>query len=85
MPARLRQFSFAPITGGEVMRFFQPFDDPLATWHRWFAWRPVRIRPGDGTRGCVVWLEPVERKRENHPDMLIAWWWYRFPDAPEAP
>jgi hypothetical protein len=26
-------------------------------WHRWFAWRPVRISPTE-----ICWLEWVERK-----------------------
>jgi hypothetical protein len=26
-------------------------------WHRWFAWRPVRIAEGD-----CRWLETIERK-----------------------
>lgn len=26
-------------------------------WHRWFAWRPVRVAPHD-----CRWLEYVERK-----------------------
>lgn len=26
-------------------------------WHRWFAWRPVRVGEGD-----CRWLEAVERK-----------------------
>ncbi|WP_247300312.1 hypothetical protein [Bradyrhizobium sp. 179] len=28
-------------------------------WHRWFAWRPVRIAAGDRR-----WLEFVERRRQ---------------------
>jgi hypothetical protein len=30
-----------------------------AKWHRWFAWRPVRI----GSHDCR-WLETVERRRD---------------------
>jgi len=30
----------------------------MSRWHRWFAWRPVRV----GTHECR-WLEFVERKR----------------------
>lgn len=29
----------------------------LTQWHEWFAWRPVRVAPGD-----YRWLEMVERK-----------------------
>ena len=28
-------------------------------WHRWYAWHPVRVGPGD-----CRWLEYVERKIE---------------------
>lgn len=30
-------------------------------WHRWFAWRPVRVGPHD-----CRWLEVVERKITRH-------------------
>lgn len=29
----------------------------LTRWHRWFAWRPVRVKSGE-----CYWLEWVERK-----------------------
>ena len=31
---------------------------PITEWHRWFAWRPVRVNPTKQ----MVWLEWVERK-----------------------
>ena len=33
-------------------------------WHRWFAWKPVRLRSHD-----CRWLETVERRRRVY-DML---------------
>lgn len=46
--------------------------DPLR-WHRWFAWRPVRMDGGY----VIVWLEMVERKLYSHyPDS--ATYSYRF-------
>lgn len=44
------------------MKFSQPKRDPRIDWHKWFAWRPVRIRAGDGNTGPVVWFETIERK-----------------------
>lgn len=35
---------------------------PRFTWHRWFAWRPVRLQHGGGW----VWLESVERWIDGH-------------------
>lgn len=34
-------------------------------WHRWFAWRPVRIAAGD-----CRWLEWVERKLTPHTNTM---------------
>ena len=37
----------------------------LTRWHRWFAWRPVRVQDIGGkewTYTKVVWLEKVYRK-----------------------
>jgi len=28
-------------------------------WHKWFAWYPVMVKPGDT---YIVWLESVERR-----------------------
>lgn len=36
-------------------------DVRLATFHRWFAWRPVQVGPNDWR-----WLEVVERSIERH-------------------
>ncbi len=30
--------------------------DKLMVWHKWFAWRPIKIN------GTTVWLETVYRK-----------------------
>lgn len=35
---------------------------PSADWHRWFAWRPVRVWWRD-SGDAVVWLETIERRR----------------------
>ena len=45
---------------------------PLFCWHRWFAWRPVRVGPHD-----VRWLEHIERRRWLTPDMPREEWTYR--------
>lgn len=63
-----------------MVRFFHPRPDPRFDWHPWFAWRPVKIRPGDGTAGPVVWLETIERKayRADGYDGMWSFWFYRF-------
>ena len=44
-------------------------------WHRWFAWRPVRVGPRD-----CRWLEYVDRKGKwsdsFHP--MLAGWLYQY-------
>lgn len=68
-----------------MVQFFHPRPDPRpdprCEWHRWFAWRPVRIKPGDGTRGPVVWLETIERQLdvEDGWGQTFVIWWYRLP------
>lgn len=51
------------------MRFNKTQPDPKASWHKWFAWRPVRVPTlltGYGFMAkCIfetVWLESVLRK-----------------------
>ena len=46
------------------MEFLAPHKDPRTEWHQWFAWRPVRLKPGDGSAQPVVWLEWIERRIE---------------------
>jgi hypothetical protein len=43
-------------------------------WHRWFAWRPVKL-PGFyfDRDDSFVWLETIDRK-------WLGGWSYRFPD-----
>lgn len=41
-------------------------------WHRWFAWRPVRIDLE------LVWLELVERKGERFEDSCGDYWVYDY-------
>lgn len=37
--------------------FKHPLDKPARwKWHRWFAWRPVRLQSGE-----FAWMETVER------------------------
>lgn len=41
-------------------------------WHRWFAWRPVRVT---GQHQCV-WLETIERKGTFYHDCIgFQWSW----------
>ena len=40
------------------------------TWHRWFAWRPVRVNDGRW-----VWRETVARKRVDGINGM-KWWAY---------
>ena len=46
-----------------------------AVWHRWFAWRPVKLMDGR-----IVWLEEVER-REQELGFDITDTYYRLPWA----
>lgn len=52
------------------------FYDPIGTWHRWFAWRPV-----DTVTHGWVWLRAVERRRiqlKLHlPGLIDQGWQYR--------
>lgn len=44
----------------------------LKRWHRWFAWRPIRLY------GECIWLEAVER-RGQYCDYYGGWdWEYRI-------
>jgi hypothetical protein len=38
-------------------------------WHRWFAWRPIRVAEND-----CRWLEYVERKGKYF-DCGLDWFW----------
>lgn len=40
-------------------RSWEEWHNARAQWHRWFAWRPVRLESGD-----CRWLEYVERRVE---------------------
>jgi hypothetical protein len=43
-------------------------------WHRWFAWRPVRIGPNE-----CIWLETLDRKGTYHSGyMCHTWWTFEF-------
>jgi hypothetical protein len=53
-----------PASNRDRMRFLDPKQDTREQWHRWFAWRPVRLRSGNGRFGPVVWLEWIERRLE---------------------
>jgi hypothetical protein len=61
------------------------YEEKSQDWHLWFAWYPIRIRHGDGTRGPMVWLEPVLRKVEEFGTGWgsVVMKWYRLP--PEVP
>jgi hypothetical protein len=45
----------------------------LQQWHRWFAWRPVRI----GSRDCR-WLEWVERKGTYFEYYMECGWSFEY-------
>jgi hypothetical protein len=47
----------------------------ISEWHRWFAWRPVKIRHakvkydyGTVIYACWVWFEWIERKYSFWPE-----------------
>lgn len=40
-------------------------------WHRWFAWRPVRLRDGR-----VAWLSTVLRRRDEWITLRAVPWAY---------
>lgn len=42
-------------------------------WHRWFAWFPVRIGPGD-----CRWLETIHRKGTYHASYGGDFWTYEY-------
>lgn len=44
-------------------------------WHRWFAWRPVRLE--DGIH--CVWLQWVERRDISSYWVECFYWDYRLP------
>lgn len=47
-------------------------------WHRWFAWKPVRIHGPDTY--TTVWLETVMRKGEyiTYPQTDFDYWKYEY-------
>jgi len=45
-------------------------------WHRWFAWRPVRMLNPGGTLYRWVWLEWIERKILIQPVAQL--YYYRY-------
>ena len=42
-------------------------------WHKWFAWRPVRVGSGD-----CRWLEYVERKGSFECSWGDCWWSWEY-------
>jgi hypothetical protein len=52
----------------------------VTQWRRWFAWHPIWLNDGKGTR---VWLEWVERRAEAYVDdeygFHLMWYDYRLP------
>jgi hypothetical protein len=48
----------------------------LSNWHRWLAWRPVRIVNSETKRTQRVWLETVWRRGSlGEPDRDGVQWW----------
>lgn len=45
----------------------------LTQWHRWFAWRPVEVAPGDWR-----WLEFVRRAGEFHIGIFGGLWLWTY-------
>lgn len=45
-----------------------------AKWHRWFAWRPVKVAPGD-----IRWMETIDRRggfdHRPNTDRRPPWRW----------
>lgn len=52
------------------------FGFPIAPWHDWFAWRPVRTWTGQ-----LVWLQTVQRrmcqKSSYLPGPIDMWFQYQ--------
>lgn len=48
----------------------QERQERLETWHRWFAWCPIRM----GSHDCR-WLEYVWRKGKFYPYTIIGPYW----------
>lgn len=55
----------------------------MKEWHRWFAWRPIRLADHD-----CRWLEVVERKGTYHSlqDVMdpFSWWAFEYRPLSEA-
>jgi len=56
------------------------FGDPIAPWHLWFAWRPVKTWDG---RWC--WFSVTKRRMIQSHDYLsgpsMRWWEYEIEDG----
>lgn len=50
----------------------------LKQWHRWFAWRPVKVNDHD-----CRWLEWVERRGDYYPGYADNDWEWEHRPAPE--
>lgn len=48
-----------------------------ATWHRWWAWHPVKADRK------TVWFGWVERNFCSPAGYGCSWWEYRLPESPE--
>lgn len=57
-------------TDAQIYREYVEKRERLATWHSWFAWKPIS---GDG---WIVWLRNIERRRKGSFD-----WEYRLKEA----
>lgn len=53
----------------------------LASWHLWFAWRPVRFRQDAEGISHHVWLERIERKGVWFGNFGGWRWNYRLPGS----
>lgn len=52
-------------------------------WHRWFAWRPVKLGAWYDKDRRWVWLEMLERKHDRYDADIN--WVYRVPLTLTAP
>ncbi len=60
------RFNCGPDQETQRRRRRQKARDHWCSWHRWFAWYPVRIKEGD-----CRWLEFVEREAFTVADGII--------------
>jgi len=52
----------------------------LRRWHKWFAWRPVRVPNNVGT--TKIWLETIMRRgcfvQQKRPTYVDSYWKWEY-------